>query len=608
VYALGVILYELLAGRLPFELADRTPNEAVALILEGPLQRPSAVVHARGSAWGELDVLCLTAMHRDAARRYATVDALIRDVDHYLHGEPLEARPDSFGYRARKFVGRHRRGVATAVAALVVLIALVGFYTVRLRAARNTAVAQAARTERIQRFMLTLFEGGDPNEGPADSLRVVTLLDQGVQQAASLGNEPAVQAELHHTLGGIYEKLGRLDRADTLLTRALAERRALHGSEDPDVATSLVALGLLRVEQARVPEGEKLVRDGLAMTRRLRPPDHPDIAAADVALGRALQARGAFDEAIRVLDEAVRLQSASGTMTRDLAVTLNVLAVAHLYAGHFPVADSIYRRALATDRQLYGPGHPQIGTDLSDLASVLFEQGSYAESERLYRQGLAIFERWYGPDHPQTAGILMLLAQPLIKQSRAAEAMPLLERALAIQERVYGRVHPRVAGTLNALGAAAGEQGRQAEAERYYGRTAEIFRAVYGPEHYLVGASLGNEATTWIERGDGARAERLLRDALRIYAKALPPEHPYVGIARLKLGRALVRQARWRDAERELTAGYAIVSKGSAPSSPWLVKGRQDLVATYEALGQPDRAAPYRVAPAADSARAPGGR
>jgi len=605
VYALGVILYELLTGRTPFDLSDRTPAEAETLLLEGEPERPSLAARrapndwpARAlgrSAWADLDVLCLTAMHKDVRRRYATVDALVRDVDHYLRGEPLEARPDTLRYTFGKFVRRRWRAVSATAAVAALVIGLVTFYTVRLAAARNTAVDEAARTQRIQQFMLNLFQGGDADEGPSDSLRVVTLLDQGAQQAAGLGNEPAVQAELYGTLGGLYQKLGRLDRADTLLTRALARRRAIRGPEHPEVAASLVALGLLRVDQARVAEGEKLIRDGLAMTRRLRPAGHPEIAAAEVALGRVLQARGAFDDAIRALDDAVRLQSASGTMTRELAVTLNTLAVAHLYAGHFPTADSIYRRALATDRQLYGAGHPQVGTDIMDLASVHFERGMYADAEREYRQGVAIFEKWYGPDHPQTAGALMLLAQPLVKLKRYDEAIPLLQRALAIQERVYGKVHPRVAGTLNALGVAAAEQGDQLAAERYYTRTADIFRAVYGPGHYLVGATLGNLATTWTERGDNARAEGLLRQALAIYAKALPADHLYVGIARVKLGRALLRQRRYAEAVRELEAGTTIVAKGSDPSATWLVRGRADLAAAYDSLGDHAKAARYRT-------------
>src|SRR6266571_1010816 len=268
----------MLTGRLPFDLANRTPSEAETVIVEQRPERPSAAAKEKSvsrRAWADLDVLCLTAMHIEPQRRYRTVEALIRDVDHYLAGEPLEARPDTFGYRIGKFVRRNWQPVSAAAASLLVVVSLVVFYTVRLATARNAAVAEAGRTQRIQHFMLNLFQGGDEAVGPADSLRVVTLLDRGVQDAKSLDGQPAVQAELYETLGTIYQKLGKLDQADSLLRRALDQRRSLFGSDHSEVAKSLVALGRLRLAQAEYQDAERLIRDGLAMSKRHLRPDHP---------------------------------------------------------------------------------------------------------------------------------------------------------------------------------------------------------------------------------------------------------------------------------------------------------------------------------------------
>src|SRR6266576_1215123 len=209
--------------------------EAV-IVTDEPL-RPSAAAKQPVSkrAWADLDVLCLTAMRKEPERRYRTVEALIRDIDHYLGGEPLDARPDTFGYRLSKYVRRNWRPVSAAGAAIIVVIGLVVSYTVRLTTARNAAVAEAGRTQRIQHFMLNLFQGGDEAVGPADSLRVVTLLDRGVQEAQALDGEPAVQAELRETLGSIYQKLGKLERADSLLGAALDQRRSLFGPDNAEV-------------------------------------------------------------------------------------------------------------------------------------------------------------------------------------------------------------------------------------------------------------------------------------------------------------------------------------------------------------------------------------
>ena len=189
VYSLGVILYELLTSELPFDLSNLTPAEAATIITEHDPGKPSSAVRrARPSAaselsktaWSDLDVLCLAAMRKDPQRRYASVEALIRDIDHYLHAEPLDARPDTLGYRTAKFVRRNRRVVTAASLVVAAIVVMAVLFTVRLARARDAAMAEAARTQRIQQFMTNLFQGGDPSAGPDDNLRVVTLLDRGV--------------------------------------------------------------------------------------------------------------------------------------------------------------------------------------------------------------------------------------------------------------------------------------------------------------------------------------------------------------------------------------------------------------------------------------------
>ncbi|HEU5218803.1 MAG TPA: protein kinase, partial [Gemmatimonadales bacterium] len=355
VYSLGVILYELLAGRLPFDLSERTPEEAVALITGQAPERPSTVVKrapgrtgavaAGKRAWADLDVLCLTAMHKEPERRYGTVEALIRDIDHFLAGEPLEARPDSVGYRMGKFVRRNWREVSAAAVVVVAALAMMLFYTVRLAQARNDAVAEAARTQRIQRFMMNLFQGGDQTAGPADSLRVVTIVDRGMQEARVLDADPEVQNELFQTLGTIYQALGNLPRADSLFKLSLDRRTERLGPDHPEVAATLLALGLLRVDQARFEEGERLILEGLDKSRRVLPPGHPLITRAMAALGKVLVERGSYDSAVAVLEDAVRLSSGNGTRpaTPDLSTGLTELASAHFYAGHYDASDSLNR-------------------------------------------------------------------------------------------------------------------------------------------------------------------------------------------------------------------------------------------------------------------------
>jgi serine/threonine-protein kinase len=603
VYSLGVILYELLAGRLPFDLSNRTPHQIEAIIVEQDPEKPSVVARqqagspvlgASRTARADLDVLCLTAMHKDVHRRYQTVEALIRDIDHYLKSEPLEARPDSVRYRVGKFVTRNWRPVSAAAAVLVAVIGLVVFYTARLTQARNTALAEAARTQRIQRFMLNLFQGGDEAVGPAENLRVITLVDQGVQEARSLDSEPAVQAQLYETLGDIYQKLGKLEQANALFHSALEKRKALFGTDHAEVGDTLVALGLLRTDQAQMEEGERLAREGLEMNRRNLPPNHPAVAKATTALGQVLEARGKYDEAIKVLEEAVRLHSVAGEADPDLAVAMSELANTHFYAGHFDVCESLNRRILAMNRQLFGDRHPHVADDLINLGAVQFERGRYAEAEQFYRQGLDIIRSWYGKEHHKTASAMTMLGRALVSQEKLDEGSAVMQEAFSIQERVYGKVHPRVASALNELGRVAQQQGRLDDAQKYFNRMADIYKTVYNDKHYYIGIALSNLAGVHVDRKEYVRAEQLYRDVLRRYGETLSPGHQLVGIAKVRLGRALLRQQRYPEAETDILAGYEILMKQSSPPARWLQFAQEDLVKLYEALNQPDKAAKFR--------------
>ncbi len=602
VYSLGVVLYELLASRLPFDLRDLSAIETRTVLLHHPAARPSQVFPATDSTasrldraqWADLDVLCLKAMQAEPVRRYSSVEAMLRDIDHYLASEPLEARPDNWTYLAAKFLRRNRPMATLAASAFVALVGVSAYFMLHLAHARDAALADAARIERVQQLMVNLFQGGDALAGPANDLKVIDMLDRGAGEVQAMSADPAVQAELLQSLAGIYQQLGQLAKADALYKLALAKREPLFGADSAPVAETLVAIGLLRIDQARPQEAEAMIRRGHAMAERKLAPAHPQALAARLALGRAQRERGAHDEAIATLLQAVALQSSPDVQAAERAAALSELASAHYAAGHYEDSGTLFEQALALHREALGSTHPLVARDLGNLAAIQQDLGYYAQAERLSRDALSITEGYYGPDSPRTADDLTSLGRALTYQEKYEEAVSVLGRAMTIQEAARGNVHPVVAEALNELGNVLAMQRRYGEAESHFRRTADIYRSVYGERSYLVAIALANVAYMQMQQSDYVQAEALFREVITLFSTTLSPDNVNTGIARIKLGRTLLRAGRYPEAEKESLAGYDILSRQASPSISFLQAARQDLSTAYDAMRMPERAQHYR--------------
>ena len=464
----------------------------------------------------------------------------------------------------------------------------------RVGEARDAALAEAQRTQRIQQFMLSLFQGGDDAVAPAESLRVITLIDRGVQEARGLMAEPAVQADLYFTLGGVYQQLGDMARADTLLGAALAQRIGLYGASHPDVDRATVAMALLRSDAAEYDEAERLAREALESIRSRGPGNRLDLARATAALGYVLEARGQYQESIDAYQEAVDLHHPGDPPSIEWRTSLKGLASSHFYAGNFAIADSLFHEVLELSRQVYGDSHPKVAGDIVDIGAVQFELGRYDRAEEYYREALEINLAWHGELHPVTAANLTMLGRALVFLGEDAEGVEHLAHALEIRERVYGSVHPSVASVLNELGNSALSHERYDDAEEYFSRMAGIYREVYGGEHSFLGVAVSNLGTVRMASGRNAAAEPVFREAIAIFERTLSPEHQQAGIARIKLGRVLLRLNRYEEAIRESARGHEIVSRESDPGVSFLMAARRDIVAAADSLGRPELAEKYR--------------
>ena len=599
VYALGIILYELLTGSLPADLTNASALElsrwleedvqppSMAARRRQPGDSPSSPALATPSQWRDLDLLCLTACRKSKDRRYRSVDDLIRDLDHFLKNEPLEAHPESLQYKLVKFCSRNRRTVFAAALVLTTIVAMSFFFTWRLLAARDRALASQARTERIHRLMLNLFEGDDESAGPAGNLRVVTLLDRGALSIASLSAEPAVQADLQATLGDLYYKLGHPDRAEPLLRAAFARRVALLGAAHPDSIRSQINLALFLLDRGRSDEANRLAQDALTKVRQHHPRDNSLLSAALLGVGKIASRQGAYDRAEPLLDQVVKLYSGGPPSTAFLEA-LTVLANTEYYLGRVDASESLNQRLLAMDRQLFGEAHPNVAVDLFNLGDIALDRGQYAKAEQLFRKSLQINSAWYSPRHPKAASDLVMIGQAVDYLGRTKEAKNLYAQALDIYTAVYGKEHIRVGQVINYQGALSLKLGKLDEAEKQFTRAAEIFKKTLGDQHEFYAHQLSNLGAVYVKKRQYLRAERLLQAALDRLVPALPSQR-YTGIAHIRMANALIGQRRYRDAKPHALAGYRIFQSLGASSPAELQSARQTLAVIHKALRQPEK-------------------
>jgi serine/threonine-protein kinase len=600
VYALGVILYELLAGRLPMNLADARPADLLRLINEEP-QKPStaarggdaSAVRASKSEWKDLDVLCLTALRREKAERYQTVDRLVSDLDRFLGNEPLDAHADSlWWYRLRKFAARNRRPVIATAAILAVVTALIVFFNVRLIDARDRAVSSEARMQQIHRLMLNLFEGDDTAAGPAEQLRVASLLDRGVHEADSLNSQPDLQAELRYTFGGLYYKLGHLDRAEPLLAAALNYRRSALGREDPQTIRAQLALAVLRVDQSRLDEAEQLVRESLDIARRRPTVYRVEVATTGAALGKVLAARGDYTAAVPLLKDAVA-ELSKLPPSAELSEAYGDLANTEYYLGHVDESEAVSTESLEFDRRLFGERHPHVAVDLYNLANIQLDRGNYPRAEELFRNALAINDAWYGEKHPKTAANVLMIGRSLAYEGRLQEAGAMYDRAIVVFRAAFGERHFRVGSVLTLQGDLAREQGDLVRAESLFRQAAAVFESIVGTEHEFYLFQLSNLGTLLLAKGEYAKAEPMLRNALQRLTAAAPDTR-YAALAQVRLGAALAALKRYPEAERETLAGYRLLQRVTGAASAEQRDARRDLVAIYTALNEPEKANEFR--------------
>ena len=633
VYSLGVLLYLLLTGHLPYVLPGNRqatleravleqdpepPSTAIGRVTSerwpgSPVRHPGnappedAISEARGlrshqlrrKLKGDLDNIVLMALRKDPGRRYASVELLSEDLRRYRAGQTVLARPDTLSYRTRKFVSRHRVGVGVVAAGLAVILGLavtMTVQTVRLARQRDQIRVERDKAQEITGFLQEVFALADPSEARGETVTAREILDKGAARVlAKLEGQPETQAALELALGRVYSSLGLNDRALPLLEHSLAQRMRLHGESHPDVADSLVALSVLDQNRGRFDTAEASQRRALEIQRRELGAEDRKVGDTLNVLSVTLLSLAKYGEAEEVLRQALAIHRKAPGVHEDVAYDLNNLGSVLRRSGKLAEAETIYREALEVARGVFGPAHQQLTRTINNLAVVLMDRGDLAGAETFAREALEMTRKLYGAEHPDFALQLSNLGSMVGARGDDDGWIDLARQALEIRRKLFGPDHEQVARSLDGLGRALEQKGDYAAARPLYEEALRIQLEVYGKEHPRVADVLGHLAELLFAQGDSAGAEPLARESLEIRRKMLGEEHVDVGWSLVTLGSIRLTRGADEQAEEFLRRGVATLAKALSNGHWMTADARSRLGACLAARGKTAEAEPLLV-------------
>jgi eukaryotic-like serine/threonine-protein kinase len=562
VYSLGVLLYQLLVGTVPFDLKV-TPQEGWDAfrkkIREQEPVRPSVRSSSLGdsspetakkrridaASWsrelrGDLDWITLRALEKDRTGRYQSPSELAADITRHLKHEPVLASPPSTIYRLRKFVRRHRVGVAAAAVVALALIAGITGTTIgliRATRAERKAVEEAENTRQLSDFLLGLFRVSDPSEARGNTITAREILDRGAQKIErELGGRPVIKAEMMRTMGEVYISLGLYKQAQPLLEKSLVIARTA-GSDNLGIqSNTLLQLAAFYIGQGKSHEALPLAQEGLRLRERVLGPEHPEVARGLLIVGIIYRNTGKLAEAKGFLERSLAIREKTlGPEHADTLDSLFHLAWLHNLMHNFKEAAKCYERILII-REKLGPGQPEVARALSDLGIVRSNMGDYAEALKLYQQALAIREKVLGPNHKDVGDSVNNIGTALWNLGRFHEARPYYQRALGIMEKAFGPEHPAVAEILRNLALLLNALGEEEKARPLYERTLAIQEKASGADSPQLTGILTDFGWLLYEIGEYDKSRLVFIRALNLREKAGGPGNARIAYTLMLLG------------------------------------------------------------------------
>ncbi|MEM7584748.1 MAG: serine/threonine-protein kinase [Acidobacteriota bacterium] len=556
VYALGLLLFELLAGCRPYRLGSLTPSE-ITRVLESPRVKPSKAVaeqpdagsiSARRSAStaalerslsGDLDTIVSMALRPEPEHRYGSVEQLADDLRRHQTGLPIKARQDDLAYRSVKFLRRHRVAVTVAISIFSVLLVFalamahqasrIAEQAELLVRERDGAKLERAKAQEVADFMIDLFRVARPSESLGREVTARQLLDEGALRIENeLHEQPLVQATLMDAIGDVYNYLQLTEDAKPLLERALKQRTRLLGDDHPDVATSLQHLGNHYRVAGNTTEAETHYHRALAIRTRVFGEDHLAVAETRDNLGVLLWSLGRLDEAEALLRHALEVRDTHlGSDHRRVGDTLNNLAIVLQRQGRYGEAAELLSRSLEIQLKRLPSNHPEVATAYNNIAFADWELGSLALAEERFRRALVIREEVLPPDHFLIALTLNNLGLVLADVGRFDEAADALKRSRTVWEQRENSAGSVATSWHNLatvyIDRGDRDRGDVANAEKILQRVVHTRQELYGPDSPWVATSLVALARCQRTLGQLDSAQQALLGSREIFER-LPAE------------------------------------------------------------------------------------